>query len=399
MTTALYNGRIFVDGAFLEGRSVVIDGDRISAVVEDREAPQDAERFDLGGAMLLPGFIDIQVNGGGGVLFNDAPTVEGIRKIGATHQHFGTTGFLPTLISDGLDVVAAALDAVEAGIKEGVPGLLGIHIEGPFLNTDRKGVHDPSKFLDLDEARLNLLTPLKNGVTLITVAPEKTTPALIREMVRRGFIVSLGHTDAAYQTTRAALDAGATGFTHLFNAMSPLTAREPGVIGAALEDECNWCGIIVDGRHVAPASLNVAFRAKPLEKFMLVTDAMPTVGMGDSTFTLQGRKITVRDGVCVTENGTLAGSNLEMARAVRNCAAMERVGLAAAINMATKNPAAFLGLDQDIGRITPGCKASLIAVDRDLNVIDSWIDGTLLHGEGADEAQRLPARAKNPIHF
>jgi len=391
MKTALLNGQVFIDGAFRNGQAVTIENGRIVRVGAAGAVPSDAARYDLNGARLLPGFIDIQVNGGGGVLFNDAPTVETVRHIAAVHRRFGVTGLLPTLISDDLDVVAAALRAVDEAISAGAPGVLGAHIEGPFLSTDRKGVHDPSKFLDLTEAHLDLLKPLKNGVTLMTVAPEKTTPEIVRRLTGSGIIVSLGHTDASYEQTRAALDNGATGFTHLFNAMSPLSAREPGVIGAALEDQKSWCGIIVDGRHVATAALNIAFRARPLEKFILVTDAMPTVGMKEKAFTLQGRKITVKDGVCITEEGTLAGSDLEMTRAVRNCAAFESVGLANAVNMATINPAAFLGLGRDVGRIAPGFRANLIAVDDDLTVFESWIDGA---PTAALEGDALPAAAR-----
>ncbi|MEQ8936823.1 MAG: N-acetylglucosamine-6-phosphate deacetylase [Amphiplicatus sp.] len=391
MKTALLNSQVFIDGAFQNGLAVTIEGGRIVSVGPIGAVPRDAARHDLNGARLLPGFIDIQVNGGGGVLFNDAPTVETIRHIAAVHRRFGVTGLLPTLISDDLDVVAAALRAVDDAIASGVPGVLGVHIEGPFLSTDRKGVHDPSKFLDLTENHLELLKPLNHGVTLMTVAPEKTTPNIVRRLTERGIIVSLGHTDASYEQTRAALDSGATGFTHLFNAMSPLSAREPGVIGAALEDQQSWCGIIVDGRHVATPALNIAFRAKPLEKFILVTDAMPTVGMKDKAFTLQGRKITVKDGVCITEEGTLAGSDLEMTRAVRNAAAFDSVGLANAVNMATINPATFVGLDREVGRIAAGCRANLIAVDDDLNVLESWIDGA---PTGSQEGEALPAAVR-----
>lgn len=374
--TALCNGRIFDGQRFLDRHVALIEGSRIAGVVPAEDAPAGASRHDLAGAMLLPGFIDIQVNGGGGVLFNDAPTVETIRHIGAVHRRFGTTGFLPTLISDDLEIVEVALRAAEAAIKAGVPGLLGIHLEGPFLNPDRKGAHDASKFLMLTERHLERLKPLESGVTLMTVAPEKTAPGLIRRLSDSGFIVSLGHTDATYEQARAALESGARGFTHLFNAMSPLSAREPGVVGAALEDPASWCGIIADGRHVAPAVLKIAFRTRPLEKFMLVTDAMPTVGMDEKIFILQGRRITVKEGVCVTEEGTLAGSDLEMSRAVRNCAALAGVGLASAVNMASFNPAAFLGLNREFGRIAGGYRANLVAADENLEVLETWVDGT-----------------------
>lgn len=392
--TVLFNGPVLSGSEFLHGHAVLVENGCIAAILPDTDIPAGAVRHDLDGAMLLPGFIDIQVNGGGGILFNDAPTVETIRRIGAAHRQFGTTGFLPTLISDDLDVVAAALAAVKQGMEEGVPGLLGIHLEGPFLNTDRKGVHDPEKFLHLRQDHLNLLRPLPQGVTMMTVAPEQIAPAMIRELTERGIIVSLGHTNADHAQTRAALDSGATGFTHLFNAMSPFTAREPGVIGTALDDQASWCGLIIDGRHVAPAVLRIAFRAKPLEKFILVTDAMPTVGMKDKVFTLQGRRITVEDGVCVTEEGTLAGSDLTMNRAVRNCSRFEEVGLIEAARMASANPAAFLGIDAEIGAIAPGQQASFVAVNDELEVLESWIDG---QPAGVDEPIN-PAIAEMPSH-
>ena len=270
----------------------------------------------LQGGVLIPGFIDTQVNGGGGVLFNDDPTAEGVAAIGAAHRRFGTTGFLPTLISDDLEVIDHAIDAVEHAISRGVPGVLGIHIEGPFLNVRRKGIHDSSKFRVLEEAQVQRLTRLKGGRTMITLAPEMTTPEMIRRLVAAGAVVSAGHTDADYPTMRAALDAGLTGVTHLFNAMSQLGNRAPGVVGAALEDQSAWCGLIVDGHHVDPVTLKLALRCRPHDRFMLVTDAMPSVGAAADHFHLQGRRILVRNGACRDENGVLAGSDLDMASAL-----------------------------------------------------------------------------------
>ncbi|GGD00710.1 N-acetylglucosamine-6-phosphate deacetylase [Aquisalinus flavus] len=372
---ALWNGTILADRQFLSGMAVLIEDGLITDIIAESDIPDDSDRHDLGGATVLPGFIDIQVNGGGGVLFNDAPTVETIRQIGAAHRQFGTTGFLPTLISDDLDVVAAALSATAHAMEEGVPGVLGIHLEGPFLSSDRKGIHDPDKFLTLQEQHLDVLTPLPQGVTMMTVAPEQIAPALIRRLTERGIVVSLGHSNADHAQTRAALDHGATGFTHLFNAMSSITAREPGVVGTALDDAESWCGLILDNIHVAPAVLRIAFRAKSLDKYILVTDAMPSVGMTDKSFALQGRQIRVENGVCVNEEGTLAGSDLSMDRAVRNGAAFDEVGLIDAVRMASANPAAFLGLDRQIGTIAPGKKASLVAVNDKLDILETWIDG------------------------
>ena len=373
--TALVNGRVLVDQGFETGRAVILDGARIAAVVGEDEVPAEVRRVDLAGATLAPGFIDVQVNGGGGALFNDAPTVETIATIGAAHRRFGTTGFLPTLISDDLSVVREAIRAVDAAIEAGVPGVLGIHIEGPYLNTRRKGIHDSSKIRELDDAGFETITGLKRGRTIVTLAPERTTPAMIRRLVAAGVIVSAGHTNGLYRDIRAALDAGLAGFTHLFNAMSPLTSREPGAVGAALEDEASWCGLIVDGRHISPVTMRLALRCKPLDRFMLVTDAMPSVGMTEKGFMLQGQPIRVEDGVCINADGMLAGSDLDMAGAVRNAMAMLGLGAEAALRMATAHPAAFLRLENRVGRIAPGMTASLVALDGELKVTRSWIDG------------------------
>jgi len=312
---------------------------------------------------------------GGGVLFNDSPTPEAIAAIGAAHRAYGTTGFLPTLISDDLSVVDQAMRATEQAITQGVPGVLGVHIEGPFLSPKRKGIHDEGKFRVIDDEALDLLTSLKVGKTLVTLAPERTTPEMIQRLADAGVRVAAGHTNALYKTMRQALDHGLTGFTHLFNAMSPLTSREPGAVGAALENQTAWAGIIVDGRPVDPVTLKIALRTRPLDRFMLVTDAMPTVGMTDKRFVLQGREIVVRDGVCVDENGTLAGSDLDMAGAVRNAIALLGVSLEDAVMMASAAPAAFLGLGTQRGRIAQGFAADLCLLDDALNVTATWIDG------------------------
>src|SRR5436305_3627368 len=286
-TLALVNGRVLTDEGLVEGRCVLIERGRIVAVADsaDPRCAQAVQR-DLGGQLLLPGFIDSQVNGGGGVLFNDAPTVETIRAIGRAHRRFGTTGFLPTLISADLDAVARAIAAVRSALEAGVPGVLGIHIEGPFVNVARKGVHDPAKLRDLDASALGLLTSLTGGRTLVTLAPEVTTPQIIEKLVARGVVVSAGHTNATYAEIGTALRHGLRGFTHLFNAMSQLTGREPGAVGAALEDPSSWCGIIVDGEHTDPVVLRIALRCKPHDRFMLVTDAMPSVGTDNGSFAL-----------------------------------------------------------------------------------------------------------------
>jgi N-acetylglucosamine-6-phosphate deacetylase len=380
MTLALVNGRLLRDWGWVENQVVLIEGARIQQIVSsDSEWSADVT-YDLHGQTLLPGFIDVQVNGGGGVLFNDDPSVESIREIGRAHRRFGTTGFLPTLISDDLDVVSRAVKAAQDAIETGVPGVLGIHIEGPFLNAARKGVHDETKLRWLDEDALGLLTSLKGGKTLVTLAPERTTPRIIRKLSDAGVIVSAGHTNGTYAEIRTALDHGLTGFTHLFNAMSQLTGREPGAVGAALDDDNSWCGIILDGHHVDPVVLKIAMRSKRRDRFMLVTDAMPTVGAPNKTFNLQGRPISVAyDNMLVDEDGRLAGSDIDMASAVRNSVEMLDVDLPQAARMASLYPATFLGLDHELGRIEPGYRADLVLVDANLNVIETWIAGQSAH--------------------
>ncbi|MGH6616866.1 N-acetylglucosamine-6-phosphate deacetylase [Sphingomonas sp.] len=374
MPIAFFNCRTLIDEALVAGLAVIVEGAHIVAIVPEAEIPASAERHDLGGAILAPGFIDTQVNGGGGVLFNDAPTVETIATIGAAHRRFGTTGFLPTLISDDLATVRDGVRAVDAAIEAGVPGVLGIHIEGPFLNIDRKGIHDPDKIIVLDEDGFATVTGLTRGRTLVTLAPEKTSPAMIARLVAAGVIVAAGHTDGSYDDIRAALDHGLTGFTHLFNAMSPLTSREPGAVGAALDDRGSWCGLIVDGRHVHPATMRVALRAKQ-DRIMLVTDAMPSVGQVDKSFILQGHRVEVIDGVCVNDDGTLAGSDLDMAQTVRNTRDMIGTTLAEALIMASRNPADFLGLAASHGRIAVGARADLVALSEEGQPLATWIGG------------------------
>lgn len=371
---------VFRNGQVLTGRGfecdvgVVVEDGYIVAILHGETAP-GSEAVDLQGGYLVPGFIDTQVNGGGDVLFNDAPTVDGLRRITAAHRRFGTTGMMPTLISDDVAVMQRAIDAVRDAMAQGVPGILGVHLEGPYLAEARKGVHDPHKFHTPDAAELDLVASLGTGRTMLTLAPERFNPETLRALAARDVIVCAGHTAATYEQLRDAFAAGVRGVTHLFNAMTPLQSREPGAIGAALEDPDSWCGLIVDGHHVHDATLRVAIAAKPAGKMMLVTDAMPPVGGKSEDFTLYGVTMTCRDGKCTTADGTLAGSALDMASAVRNT--VQRVGLplAEACRMASTYPAEFLGLGGELGRIAPGYRADLVLLDTDLHVQGSWISG------------------------
>ena len=374
MSEALTGARIFDGARPVDGHAIVIEGARIVALVPERNLAAGMAKRRVEG-LIAPGFIDCQVNGGGGVLFNDVRTVEGIAAIGDAHRRFGTTGFLPTLITDSREHMASAIAAVAEAMAANVPGLLGVHLEGPFLNPERKGVHDPSLMRTMDEADIALATSLRSGKTLITLAPEKVPAATIARLVQAGLIVSAGHTAASYETIQAARQAGLSGFTHLFNAMPPLAGRAPGPVGAALDDPDVWCGLIVDLHHVAAASLRIAVAAKGWERMMLVTDAMPSVGSDATSFSLLGQIVTRKDGKLTTADGTIAGSNLDMATAVRNSVNHLGLPLEVALHMASRAPAEFLGLGGELGRIAPGHRASLVLLDDNLGVVETWIDG------------------------
>jgi N-acetylglucosamine-6-phosphate deacetylase len=330
---------------------------------------------DLEGHLLLPGFIDVQVNGGGGVLFNDDPSAESIRAIGAAHRRFGTTGFMPTLISDDLDTIGRAIAAVQCALDAGMAGVLGIHIEGPFLNSARRGVHDSKHLRPLDAGLVSMLSGLRTGRTILTLAPEMTTPEIVAKLAAAGILVSAGHSNASYGETTAAIAQGLRGFTHLFNGMARLEPRDPGIVGAALYDDSTWCGIIVDGHHVDPVVLKLALRCKRQDRFMLVTDGMPAVGSSEPSFVLQGRVIRVVDGICRDENGTLAGTALDMAAAVRNAVSLLGLDIVEAARMASEYPAQFLNLGHELGRIAPGYRANLVLMDDAFRVRKTWIEG------------------------
>ncbi len=375
MITAFVNGSILSAHGLVSGQSVLVENQRILHLAAGNDVPVGATRVDLGGGMLLPGFIDVQVNGGGDVLFNESPTVDGLRRIGRGHARFGTTAFLPTIISTDITSIGEAIAAVDAAIEAGVPGVIGIHIEGPYLSPKRRGIHNPSEFPKLDAAAIKVLSSLKRGKTLVTLAPDATTPDDVAALTKAGVIVSIGHSDASYEQAQAALKAGARGFTHLFNAMSPLTTRAPGVVGAALDDRASWCGIIADGHHVHPAAVRVAYACRGADKLMLVTDAMPPVGGVKTDFMLQGRMMHVDNGACYGPDGTLAGSATDMATIFRKTIAMLGIDVATASRLASGNAADFLSLSNAYGVIAPGARADFVLLDEALDVRQTWIGG------------------------
>lgn len=367
-------------GAVAGDAAVLIDGDRIAGVVQRSAVLPRVPQHDLGGGILAPGFIDLQVNGGGGLLFNDRPTLGTARRIVEAHRRFGTTGLLPTLITDSRSIRATAIAAVRQAIAKRVPGVLGLHLEGPHIAAARRGVHHPRHIAPPEPDDLALLAGANGFPTLLTLAPETVPPDTVRAMAAAGLVLSAGHSAARLEEARAGFAAGIRIVTHLFNAMSQLGSREPGLVGAALDDDAVWCGIIVDGHHVHDASVRLAWRAKPRGKLFLVTDAMPPVGAegGDKAgFTLYGEPVRVEHGRCVTADGTLAGSALDMASAVRNC--VERIGipLDEALRMAAAYPADALGIAQERGRIRTGMAADLVHLDERLMPRATWVGGKM----------------------
>lgn len=379
MSKVLVNGSILVADQLVDGLALVIEGTRIVAIVDEAKAPRDKQIVDMEGGLLLPGFVDVQVNGGGGVLFNDAPTVATIATIAKAHARYGTTGLLPTLITDDLEVVTAGIAAVDAAIAAGVPGIIGVHLEGPFISKDRPGIHDGEKIVTLDDAGLDAITGLKSGRTLITLAPERVSALQLKQLVASNCVVAAGHTNATYSELMTAIDDGVTGVTHLFNAMSQITPREPGSVGAALDHQHCWCCIIADGVHVHPTSLKLALKAKGgVDRFILVSDAMSTVGSNKKSFQFNGETIRVVGNVCQNKDGTLAGSDLDMAQAFRNAMDLLGLTLAQASQMASRNPARFIGIANTTGQLAVGLAADMVLLNQDLDVISTWIGGSLV---------------------
>jgi len=377
---ALINGRIFTGEKILHQHVLLVEKGHIIDIVPEHLLPQVKDCYDLNGSLLAPGFIDVHVNGAAGALLNHQPSAQALQTIAQAHREYGTTAFLPTLMTDTWEQMVNAVAAVAAAVELGVPGILGIHLEGPYLNEGRKGVH-PAKRIRVPTSHedLNHLFDVfpAHLIKLMTLAPEQVSPAFIRRLTQDGVIVSAGHTEASYDQMQTALAHGVTGFTHLFNAMSPMTSREPGVVGAALDHVDSWCGLIVDGHHVHPVTLRQAIKAKAKGKMILVTDAMHTVGQGAGRFDLMGSPIISANGKVTTLDGTLAGSDLDMASAVRNTVQQVGLELEEALRMASLYPAQFLKLDHKIGRIAKGFQADLVLIDDHMVVQQTWIKGQL----------------------
>lgn len=373
---AFINAEIFTGFSVLKDHVLIVKDDRIDSILPESDfVPAEETIIDCQNRRLTPGFIDLQVNGGGGVLFNDSPTVSGIQSILNAHHPYGTVALLPTLISDGLSVITQAMSAVECAIKQQIPGVLGIHLEGPFLSKPKKGIHNEKYIQTLFPEYLKQLCSLDHGQTLITLAPEAVEPHMINMLAANGIKVFIGHTNADYDMAKTAIQNGAIGFTHLFNAMSPLRTRSPNAVGAALEDNDCYCSIINDGFHLHPATFRIAIKAKK-EKAFLVTDAMSTVGTTQKSFELSGQTIYENNGRLTNADGRLAGSALTMIGAVKN-AINFGITWDEAIRMASLYPATCLGITDDFGSLSPGKKASFLILDNEFNIHSVWIEGAV----------------------
>ena len=365
--------RVFTGDSVLADHAVVLDGRRIEAVCPLAEAPKGLPRRDCD--LAAPGFVDLQINGAGGVLFNDSPSLETLTRIAEGARRGGVAYLLPTLISDQARTMDRAIAAVRKAIEENLPGILGIHLEGPFLNPEKKGIHLASHLRGARLADVARLGALKGGRTLVTLAPELAEPGVVRALGAAGVVVFAGHTNGGLDDYVGAAEEGLRGFTHLFNAMSPMTAREPGAVGAALFLDELAAGVIADGHHVHAASLALAVRAKPPGTLFLVSDAMPTLGSDIDRFVLCGQEIRLGEGRLVDARGTLAGAHLALNEAVRNLRRMTGVELAEALRMASTYPAEVIGLGAELGRLAPGYRAGLTLLDDDLAVRGVIVDG------------------------
>ncbi|MDX3925104.1 MAG: N-acetylglucosamine-6-phosphate deacetylase [Shinella sp.] len=377
-TTAITGARIFDGDLWHDDAALLIEGGRVAAIRARGDIPEAARIVAMDGARIVPGFVDLQVNGGGGVLLNEEPSVDGIRTICAAHARFGTTALLPTLITDTREITVRTIAAGIAAGESGIPGFLGLHLEGPHLSIARKGAHDPQLIrpMDQDDLDRTIAAREKLDVLMTTVAPENATNEQIAALAAGGVVVSLGHSDCSYVEAAAGIASGARMMTHLFNAMSPLGHREPGMVGAALDLGDVSAGLIADGYHVDPVSIGVALRAKTGPgRIFLVTDAMSTIGTDMASFTLNGREIFRRSGRLTLADGTLAGADIDMVSCVRFMHERVGVDLDEALRMASLYPAEAIGMSGRKGRLVPGHDADFAVLENDFSVRSTWIDG------------------------
>ncbi|TKB44547.1 N-acetylglucosamine-6-phosphate deacetylase [Thalassotalea mangrovi] len=367
---------LFFDGEVLQSNCLVeILNGRIVHTEEISGIDAQAEQIQ---GLMAPGLIDVQVNGGGGALLNVAPSLETLDIMFNAHAQYGTTAMLPTLITDDVSVLEATADVISAALAMKKPGIIGVHFEGPHLSVPKKGVHNASYIRPISDREMAVFCRQDLGQVMVTLAPENVAPEDIERLVNCGVHVCLGHSNADFATVNQALQAGASGFTHLFNAMSAFQSREPGMVGAALLDDNSWCGLIVDGHHVHYDSARLAIKTKQPGKIILVTDAMSPVGTDEQSFDLLGARV-LRDGDRLNATtGELAGSCLDMASAVRNTVQHLQIPREEALRMASLYPAQFLSIDKRYGHLKPGATADFVIFDDQLEVTQTWVNGARL---------------------
>lgn len=372
VSQTLLAARIFDGQRLRRNQMLVIEDGKVKAL----RPPRDGDHADIvfgRDEILMPGFVDLQVNGGGGILLNDAPNAATIRKIVAVHRARGTLGLLPTLITDAPEAVAS----LEAEISEiaRIPGVIGLHLEGPHLNPARKGIHPAHHMRPIDEADIQRLLRLRKHLPiLVTLAPEIVPVETIRRLVQGGVRVSAGHSEVRFEEMTAAEAAGLSGVTHLFNAMSQIGPRAPGLVGRTLLSEGLMAGIISDGIHVADANVRLAYRAMGSKRLFLVSDAMALIGSNSDSFEVGGRTITLKDGCLTGDDGTLAGAHIDLAGSVAHAVRSVGIPLAHALRMATSTPARFMGLEGLFGTFVEGANAGWISLDRKLALKRSSLD-------------------------
>jgi N-acetylglucosamine-6-phosphate deacetylase len=378
---ALTGAKIFTHNQFIDNHSLIVCNDRIDSLITDSQLPRDIKQILLNGGVLAPGFIDLQVNGGGGEFFTQNPSLSAIKTILDAHRSKGTTSLLPTLISESSETHKSGVQAVLAAMAAGLDGVLGIHIEGPFFAMQKRGAHAEKFIREINSSDMDWLAEIATNADLkilMTLAPETIPSGLIQQLSQKGILVFAGHTDATYEQIQIAIEEGLCGFTHLYNAMRNSSAREPGVVGAALENQQTWCGIIIDGHHVHPASARIAYTAKP-EKIFLVSDAMATVGSANKSFHLYDEKInesqTDSTACLINKEGKLAGSAIGLIDAVKLNTEWVGVDLAESLRMASLYPARCLKLDHQLGKIQPGYRADLVHFTDDFQVTSTWVAG------------------------
>ena len=378
MKKALKGARIFSGKDFLDNKALLFEDDNIIDILDDSIIPNDFEIQSLNGGILSPGFIDLQVNGGGGKLFNNSPDEESLNTIISAHQYFGTTSIMPTVISDSLNVLQQCTDIISKEIHKN-KSLLGIHIEGPFFNVKYRGVHQKQYINTINATYMNLFETLDRFPVMLTLAPECISIKQLKSLKSLGFKILAGHTDANYDQLEEAIKYGLDGFTHLFNAMGQISAREPGVVGSALNFDQTWASIIVDLHHVHPSLINLSYKQKPEGKLFFVSDSMATINHGEPSFELYDEVVSESKGRIINSEGKLAGSSITQIDAIKNAYQKCNIPLESAISMATLYPAEYLGISDYLGQIKKDFRADLVHFNSDFKIQNVWVEGNLIN--------------------